>query len=105
MAQFDVYKNKNPKSKSAYPYLVDVQSGLLSELRTRVVVPAAKLTDLRKKPIKHLTPVVDIEGSKHLLLIPQLAGISIDELGRAIGEVRSYRPEIVAAIDFLVVGV
>jgi len=26
MAQFSVHKNKNTKSKSAYPFLVDVQS-------------------------------------------------------------------------------
>jgi len=105
MAQFSVYKNKNPKSKSAYPYLVDVQSELLSDLHTRVVVPLAKLTSLRKKPIRDLTPVVDVDGGKYLLLIPQLAGISIDELGQPVGMIAGHRDEIVAAMDFLITGV
>jgi len=105
MAQFDVYKNKNPKSKSAYPFLVDVQSDLLSDLQTRVVVPLIKLTALRKKPIRDLTPVVNIDGGKFLLLIPQLAGISITELGQPVGEVAAHRDEIVAALDFLITGV
>jgi toxin CcdB len=48
MSQFTVHKNKNPKSKSAFPYLLDVQSDLLADLQTRVVVPLAKLTALRK---------------------------------------------------------
>lgn len=76
MPQFTVYKNKNPKSKTAYPYLVDVQSDLLSDLQTRVVIPLTRLTALRKKPIRDLTPTIDIEGSKYLILTPQLAGIS-----------------------------
>jgi toxin CcdB len=105
MAQFAVYRNKNPKSKSAYPYLVDVQSDLLSDLQTRVVVPLAKFTALRKKPIRDLTPVVDVDGGKYLLLIPQLAGISIGELGQPLGTVSAHRDEIVAAVDFLITGV
>ncbi|HEX9812682.1 MAG TPA: CcdB family protein [Burkholderiales bacterium] len=105
MSQFSVHKNKNPKSKSAFPYLLDVQSDLLADLQTRVVVPLAKLTALRKKPMKDLTPVVDIDGGKYLLLVPQLAGIAAAELGPAVSNVSSHRDEIVAALDFLITGV
>lgn len=105
MPQFTVYKNKNPKSKSAYPYLVDVQSDLLSDLQTRVVIPLAKLTALRKKPIRDLTPVLDVEGAKYLVLTPQLAGVSKQELGTPVAIVSAHRDEIVAALDFLIIGV
>ena len=105
MAQFDVYRNKNSQSKSAYPYLVDVQSDLLSDLRTRVVVPVIKLAGVKKKSIKDLTPIVDIGGTKHLMLIPQLAGVSITELTQSIDNVRAHRDEIIAAVDFLMTGV
>ena len=105
MAQFDVYKNKNPQSKSVYPYFVDIQSELLSDLQTRVVVPLTKLTSLRKKPIRDLTPVVNIGGSSYLLLVPQLAGIATKELGEKVDSVTAHRDEIVAAMDFLVTGV
>jgi len=105
MAQFSVYKNKNPQSTSAYPYLVDIQSDLLSGMQTRVVVPLTKLSGPRKKPIKDLTPVVEIEGAKFLLLVPQLAGISINELVQPVGSLSAHREEVVAALDFLITGV
>ena len=39
MAQFDVYKNANKSTRSSYPYLVEVQADMLSELRTTIVIP------------------------------------------------------------------
>lgn len=39
MAQYDVYANPDLRSREQVPYLVDVQSAMLSELRTRFVVP------------------------------------------------------------------
>jgi len=105
MAQFSVHKNKNPKTKSAYPYLVDVQSDLLRDLRTRVVVPLAKYNALGKKPIKNLTPVVDVERQKYVMLVPQMAGIPVTDLGPEVASVAQRRDEIVASIDFLITGI
>jgi toxin CcdB len=105
MGQFSVYKNKNPKTRAAYPYLVDVQSDLLRDLRTRVVVPLVKLTALGKKPIKSLTPLVDMDGQKYLMLVPQLAGISLNDLGPEVASVARHRNEIIGAVDFLVTGI
>ena len=105
MAQFSVHKNKNPKTRAAIPFLVNVQSDLLRELRTRVVVPLVKQTTVGKKPIKDLTPVVAIDGQKYMMLTPQLAGIAVSELGSEVGSVASHRDAIVAALDFLVTGI
>jgi toxin CcdB len=105
MPQFSVYKNKNPTSRSAYPYLVDIQSDLLRDLNTRVVVPLVKMTALGKKPIQHLTPIVEVDGQKYLMLMPQLAGISVKDLGARVGSVAKQRNDIVGAIDFLVTGI
>ncbi|HVY22467.1 MAG TPA: CcdB family protein [Steroidobacteraceae bacterium] len=105
MAQFTVYRNKNARTKNTYPYLVDVQSELLANLQTRVVVPLTRLTTQGKKPIKDLTPVVEIEGDKYLMLVPQLAGIATSELGQPVTMIGNYRDEIVAALDFLITGV
>jgi len=38
-AQFIAYENANPATKKTYPYLLDIQSNLLDELRTTVVIP------------------------------------------------------------------
>lgn len=105
MAQFSVHKNKNPKTRGAYPFLVNVQSDLLQDLRTRVVVPLVKQTAVGKKPIKDLTPIVEVEGQKFLLLIPQLAGIAANDLGAQVASVVSSRDAIVAALDFLITGI
>jgi len=105
MPQFSVYKNKNPRTRSVYPFLVDVQSDLLAGLNTRVVVPLVKQTALGKKPIKNLTPVVTIDGQSLVMLIPQLAGIPAGELGAIVGSIAQHRGEIVSALDFLITGV
>jgi toxin CcdB len=105
MAQFSVHKNKNAKTRTAYPYLVDVQSSLLRDLRTRVVVPLVKLTALGKKPIKNLTPVLDVDGQKFIMLVPQLAGISLEDLGPEVASAAQYRNEILGALDFLITGI
>lgn len=105
MAQFSVYKNKNPKTKTAYPYLVDVQSDLLRDLRTRVVVPLVKLASLGKKPLKNLTPVLEVDGQKFVMLAPQLAGISMNDLGPEVGSLVNHRAEIINALDFLITGI
>ena len=105
MAQFSVYKNKNPKTRTVYPFLVDVQADLLRGLRTRVVVPLVKRTAVGRKPIKNLTPVLDVDGQKFVMLVPQLAGISLSDLGPEVASVAQYRNDIIGALDFLITGI
>ena len=42
MAQFTLYRNKNPRSRAAAPFLLNVQSDLLEEMHSRVVIPLTK---------------------------------------------------------------
>lgn len=105
MPQFTVYKNKNPATRAAYPFLLDVQTNLLSELQTRIVIPLTKTGGLTKKPIKNLMPILPIEGENYLLLTPQLAGILKTDLGAAVTTVSAYRDDIIGALDFLITGI
>jgi toxin CcdB len=104
MAQFSVYRNKNPRTKATFPLLVDVQSDLLEPLNTRVVIPLTKAPGLTKKPVSHLTPEVTFGGERYVLMTPQLAGINRSELGSHAGSLAEERQAILAAIDFLVTG-
>ena len=104
MAQYTVYRNKNPKSKTEIPFLLDVQSKLLSELGTRVVIPLFQKKSLRIKPLTKLTPEFQIDGKKLILMTPQLAGISIKELGEPVGDLTQHRIDIIAALDLLITG-
>ena len=104
MAQFAVYRNKNPRTKAAFPFLVDVQSDLLEPLNTRVVIPMTKAPALAKKPVSHLTPEVSFNDDRYVLLTPQLAGIGRAELGPHAGTLANERQAILAAVDFLLTG-
>lgn len=105
MPQFSVHKNKNPKTRNSYPYLVDIQSDLLSDVGTRVVVPLIKRTAATKKPIKNLMPVVRVDGHEFLMIVPQLAAIATADLGVPVGSAAQHRDEVVAALDFLITGI
>jgi toxin CcdB len=104
VAQFSVYRNKNPRTKATFPYLVDVQSDLLDPLNTRVVIPMTKAAALTRKPVSHLTPEVSFNGDRYVLMTPQLAGVGRAELGAHAGALVDERQIILAAIDFLLTG-
>jgi len=102
--QFAVHRNKNPHSKATFPFLVDVQSDLLDELNTRVVIPLTKAAGLARKPLSHLTPTLSFDGDAYLLMTPQLAGIARADLGPQAGSLLEQREKIMAALDFLLTG-
>lgn len=104
MPQFSLHRNQNPKTKAAIPFLLDVQSDLLSELGTRVVIPVFKRKNLGIQPLTRLTPEVEIQGDKYVVMTPQLAGIPIKDLGPVAGNLSEYRREIVSALDLLITG-
>jgi toxin CcdB len=104
MAQFSVFRNKNPRTKAVFPLLLDIQSDVLDDLQTRVVIPLTKAAALTKKPLPLITPVVRFDGNDYLLLTPQLAGIARTELGAAVGSLAHERQAIIAAVDFLLTG-
>lgn len=105
MGQFSVHKNKNPKSRTRYPYLVDVQSPLLDALETRLVVPLVSLKAFSSKTMTTLTPAFEINQQAYVLLTPQMAGIPRKELGAEVADLSGRHSDIIAAIDFLVTGI
>jgi toxin CcdB len=52
MAQFALYRNKDPRTRAAIPLLVDIQNDLLESLGTRVVIPLSKAGNLKRNPSK-----------------------------------------------------
>ncbi len=104
MKQFTVYENPNSISNSAIPFLLDVQNDLLNDLTTRVVVPMCYASSMNNKHLSNVTPVFEIEGKNCIMLTPQLAGIPDIELGPVVTNLAEHRPEIIAALDFLITG-
>jgi len=71
MARFDVHANPNPETRERFPYLLDVQDGMLEVLATRIVVPLMPLTSL-SRPMDRLNPVFEIEGRQFAASVSEL---------------------------------
>ncbi len=104
MPHLAVHKNKNGRSKAHIPFLLDIQSDVLEDLATRVVVPLHLRKSLAFKPMTRLMPEFEIDGHRVVMLTPQLAGISRRELGAQVATLSAHRGEILAALDLLVTG-
>lgn len=105
MTQFTVYRNANPATKAAVPYLLNVQNDLLEDLGTRVVVPLYPASTMKGKTLRTLTPVFEIEGKSFAMMTPQIAGIPKQSLGTVAADFSANRDEIVAALDLLITGI
>ncbi|WP_076417096.1 CcdB family protein [Colwellia sp. UCD-KL20] len=105
MPQFDVYINPSKKSHEAYPYIVDIQNALISDITTRIVIPLGKLSHFRNEQMNGLTPLIEYENEKYILLTPQIASIPSKLLKNPVGSVEPLRDEIIAAIDFVITGI
>jgi toxin CcdB len=104
MARFDVYCNIGAQAVDV-PYLLDVQSEVLSALDTRVVVPLRRrdrFPDVRIP--SNLMPGVIVEGIDCLLETPKLAAVPRHLLKTPVGSLADRHMEITAALDFLFQG-
>lgn len=103
--QFDVFENPSPRMRDVYPYVVDVQSELLSALATRMVVPLS-VTNLAAHDLpRRLCPII-VVNDQSLMLAPFVAA-PLDKrlLKKKIGSIQERSYEIIAAMDSVLSGV
>lgn len=105
MRRFDVYRNGDRASARHIPYLLIVQSELLLDLPTRVVVPLVVLRELSGPPARTLNPEFEVEERRVIMLTQQLAGVAVQRLTQRIGSLEDRRHEILRALDFLFSGI
>lgn len=74
MARYDVYPN--PQGRG---WMLDVQSDLLGDLNTRVVVPLLKFGEA-PLPAKRLNPVFQIEGVEVMMATQFLSAVPATRL-------------------------
>lgn len=104
MASFSVYSNPDQTSQKSIPFLLDIQSDILSKLDTRIVIPLYLKTINKIHPISRLTPTVIFQNLTLVAMIPELAGVSKRHLGPEVGRLSESRSEMLAAIDLLITG-
>ncbi|ARN74029.1 CcdB family protein [Oceanicoccus sagamiensis] len=105
MAQFDVYTNPSSKTRNAYPYIIDIQSPLIANISTRIVIPLGRLKDFRQENMRGPTPEISYLEEPYLLLTPQIASMPTKLLKQPIGSLSHFREEIISAIDFAITGI
>lgn len=105
MAQWDVFVNPSPRMRELIPYLVVLQSDLLSALNTRLVAPLARNAPLSPGMPARLMPHLQV-GEEDLVLLPhEAAPIDARSLRQPIGSLRDQAHRIIDALDTVVSGV
>lgn len=105
MPQFHLYRNLNQATRKTYPYLLDIQSNLLSDIRTTVVVPLMPKRIAGDHIISRLNPVIHVNNEQLVVMTQSLAGIDRKILGDSVADLTDYRAEVFAAIDLVLTGI
>jgi toxin CcdB len=104
MARFDVYPNPGAHADTT-PYLLDVQSDLLSDLDSRVVIPLRRLGHFAKVKLPaRLMPVLQVVGIDYLLETPKIGSVPRRILKDSVACLADDQNQITGAMDFLFQG-
>ena len=105
MRQFDVYTNPSLSTCTALPFIVDIQNPIISELATRIVIPLGRMAYFKNEQFAGLTPIIEYEDEKLLLLTVQIASIPTKRLKKPVGSLAYFRDEIISSLDFAITGI
>lgn len=92
MAQYDVYPGRSPDI-----FLLDVQSDLIDDLSTRVVIPLIAV-DSGPEKIKRLHPVISIGARDFIVASHLMTAVRKSELKTASMNLSSRHDDLSAAI-------
>ncbi|WP_113632747.1 CcdB family protein [Pectobacterium peruviense] len=100
--QYKIYRNNG--NSHSYPYLLNVQSDIIGELHTRLVIPLFPLNKITKAPARRLTPIITVEGDDYLIMTHEMASVRRSQCGHEVMDAQMYRKTIKDAVDFLLDG-
>ncbi|MBA3595643.1 MAG: CcdB family protein [Pseudomonadota bacterium] len=104
MAQFDVYVNPQPASREFVPYVLDVQSELIDQLATRLVMPLSRVgVGAARLPLNLCLPV-QIDAEDLIVLAHMAAPVPARLLKKPVASLRHRASEISAALDAVISG-
>jgi toxin CcdB len=104
MAQFDVFPYSGPGAQIT-PFLVEVQSDLLRDLDTRMVIPLRRRDMFAAQILPtRLTPNFLVQDLACMLETPKMAAVPERILKNSVGSLAGRRDDITGAIDFLIHG-
>jgi toxin CcdB len=104
VAQFHAYANGDTASSARVPYLLEVQSDLLSSLDTSIVAPLCLAERFRGRIVSDLMPIVVVGDQEYVMLTTELTGIARRDLGPEVQYLWASRQAIIAALKLALLG-
>lgn len=102
MKQLDVVRN--PRD-GGHPLWLILQSDTTDYLRSVVVAPIKKLSDLDGERVDHLEPVIRVGDEPYIVLLHKMASVHRDSIGGKVESVHRDRwADIQSGIDLLFAG-
>jgi toxin CcdB len=100
--QFDVVANPDAEDAAQRPYLVVLQSNLVSGLHSTVVAPLASREQF--SGANRLNPIMPVDGCEFWLATHELFAVDRRLLRQPIANLSDHRDAIIAALDFVFTG-
>jgi toxin CcdB len=101
--QFDVVANPFPRSRERQPFLVALQSEILTRnLDTLVVAPLVRAET--GTFADRLNPRVEIEGNAFVLITQEIVTVRKSVLGNPRASIAAERDKVISALDMLFTG-
>lgn len=100
--QFDVVPNPDAADAAHKPYLVVLQSDLISGLASTVVAPLVPKPNMIGAG--RLNPILVVDGREFWLATHELFAVDRRMLRQSIASVSEQRDAIMSAIDFVFIG-
>jgi toxin CcdB len=101
--QFDVVANPDASDAPYRPYLVILQSDLVSGLRSTVVAPLVAREQFAGA--QRMNPIFSIDGKEYWLATHELFAIEQRVLKERVASLTDQHHAIMAALDFVFTGV
>jgi len=105
MRRFDVYRNESTRTGRRFPYFLVVQSDLLQDLVTCVIVPLGRPSVVGGRLVQTLAPELDIAGENYVMYTPELGAVPTGVLRKHVVNLELQRVAIMHALDFLFSGI
>jgi toxin CcdB len=100
--QFDVVANPDPLEAVHRPYLLVLQSDLISGLTSTIVAPLVPRD--RMNGAHRLNPLLTVQGGEYWLAAHEMFAVDQRALRGTVATVADHRDAIIAALDFVFLG-
>jgi toxin CcdB len=101
--QFDVLANPDATEAAYRPYLVILQSNLVSGLRSTVVAPLVARGQM--EGAQRMNPIFTINGAEYWLATHELFAVEQRVLKERVASLVDHHDAIMAALDFVFTGI